>query len=72
MTMTTEPTPTVRIRPGVPYPLGATWDKGGTNFALYSENASKVELCLYDDQGTETRHSQIGRASCRERVCSTV
>ncbi|HVU85697.1 MAG TPA: glycogen debranching protein GlgX [Pirellulales bacterium] len=39
-------TPTVW--PGRPYPLGATWDGRGTNFALYSENATKVELCLFD------------------------
>lgn len=46
---------TTRPRPGVPSPLGATPDSEGTNFALYSENASGVELCLYDDQGLETR-----------------
>jgi isoamylase len=34
--------------PGKPYPLGATWDGQGTNFALYSEGATQVELCLYD------------------------
>ncbi|WP_423739354.1 glycogen debranching protein GlgX [Deinococcus koreensis] len=56
MTMTTEPTPTVRLRPGAPYPLGATWDGKGTNFALYSENASAIELCLFDEQGHETRY----------------
>jgi len=39
-------TPTVW--PGRPYPLGATWDGRGTNFALYTENATKVELCLFD------------------------
>jgi glycogen operon protein len=38
----------MRIWPGRPYPLGATWDGRGVNFALYSENATKVELCLYD------------------------
>jgi glycogen operon protein len=38
----------VRIWPGRPYPLGATWDGRGVNFALYSENATKVELCLFD------------------------
>ncbi len=38
----------LRIWPGRPYPLGATWDGSGTNFALYSENATKVELCLFD------------------------
>ena len=37
-----------RVRPGQPYPLGATWDGKGTNFALYSENATAVELCLFD------------------------
>ena len=37
-----------RIWPGRPYPLGATWDGSGTNFALYSEHATKVELCLFD------------------------
>jgi glycogen operon protein len=35
--------------PGSPYPLGATWDGEGVNFALYSENALAVELCLFDD-----------------------
>jgi glycogen operon protein len=38
----------MRIWPGRPYPLGATWDGRGVNFALYSENAEKVELCLFD------------------------
>ncbi|MFD2871260.1 glycogen debranching protein GlgX [Mucilaginibacter ximonensis] len=36
------------IYPGGPFPLGATWDGKGVNFALYSENATKVELCLFD------------------------
>jgi pullulanase/glycogen debranching enzyme len=34
--------------PGKPYPLGATWDGKGVNFALYAEHATKVELCLFD------------------------
>ena len=38
----------MRIWPGRPYPLGATWDGRGVNFALYSENATKVELCLFN------------------------
>ncbi|MGH7129795.1 MAG: glycogen debranching protein GlgX, partial [Planctomycetaceae bacterium] len=38
----------MRIWPGKPYPLGATWDGKGVNFALYAENAAKVELCLFD------------------------
>ncbi len=41
--------------PGGPFPPGATWDGGGTNFSLYSENADAVELCLFDDSGAETR-----------------
>ena len=44
----------LRHWPGRPYPLGATWDGMGVNFALYSENATQVELCLFDDaQGTQ-------------------
>jgi isoamylase len=42
-----------RISEGRPYPLGATWDGLGVNFALYSVNASKVELCLFDARGRE-------------------
>jgi glycogen operon protein len=38
----------MKIRPGVPYPLGATWDGAGVNFALFSENATGVEVCLFD------------------------
>ncbi len=41
--------------PGRPFPLGATWDGQGTNFALFSEHADRVELCLFDDHGEETR-----------------
>ncbi len=37
----------MRTMPGRPYPLGATWDGRGVNFALFSENASKVELCIF-------------------------
>lgn len=38
----------MRILPGKPYPLGATWDGLGVNFAIFSENATRVELCLFD------------------------
>jgi glycogen operon protein len=41
--------------PGKVYPLGATWDGKGTNFALFSENATAVELCLFDKDDEETR-----------------
>ena len=40
-----------RISAGFPHPLGATWDGRGTNFALFSANATKVELCLFDREG---------------------
>jgi isoamylase len=39
--------------PGTPYPLGATFDGSGTNFAIFSETADRVELCLFDPDGTE-------------------
>ena len=49
------PTPTGELWPGKAYPLGATYDGAGTNFALFSEVAERVELCLFDADGTETR-----------------
>jgi glycogen operon protein len=39
----------IRVWPGQPFPLGATWDGEGVNFALFSENATDVDLCLFDD-----------------------
>src|SRR5699024_719033 len=45
----------MRIWPGQPYPLGATFNGSGTNFAIYSSVAEKVELCLLDDDGSEER-----------------
>ncbi|NBJ24239.1 glycogen debranching protein GlgX [Microvirga arsenatis] len=44
---------TSRVREGLPYPLGATWDGLGINFALFSANATKVELCLFDLEGRQ-------------------
>ncbi|HVM58652.1 MAG TPA: glycogen debranching protein GlgX [Gaiellaceae bacterium] len=43
------------VWPGRPFPLGAIWDGEGTNFSLFSENAQRVELCLFDDGDEETR-----------------
>jgi isoamylase len=53
--------PRVTARPGHPYPLGATWDGEGVNFALFSENATGVELCLFDrpDQEKETHRIRM-------------
>lgn len=56
-----------RIRPGRPYPLGATWDGKGVNFALFSAHAEKVELCLFDRRGTR----EVGRIplpECTDQV----
>jgi isoamylase len=44
-----------RVQPGEPFPLGATPDARGTNFSLFSEVAVRVELCLFDEDGRETR-----------------
>jgi isoamylase len=43
------------VWPGKPFPLGASWDGQGTNFALFSENAERVQLCLFDADEHETR-----------------
>ena len=44
----------MEVWPGDAYPLGATYDGNGTNFALYSEVADSVTLCLFDDDGSES------------------
>ena len=45
----------MNLWPGQPFPLGATYDGNGTNFSLFAEIAQQVELCLFDDDGGETR-----------------
>ncbi|HEV8581309.1 MAG TPA: glycogen debranching protein GlgX [Thermoanaerobaculia bacterium] len=45
----------IKVHPGNPYPLGATYDGTGANFSLFSEVAERVELCLFDEAGNETR-----------------
>jgi glycogen operon protein len=47
------------VYPGNDYPLGATWKGNGVNFALYSENATKVEVCLFHEPGDATAYQQI-------------
>ena len=55
----------MRVWPGEPYPLGASWDGEGVNFALFSEHATSVELCLYDGpDGRQETH----RIPVRERT----
>ncbi|MGA6826196.1 glycogen debranching protein GlgX [Nitrospira sp. NS4] len=50
---------TVRTWPGRPYPLGATWDGEGVNFAIFSENATAVELCLFDRADAQRESARI-------------
>ncbi len=55
----------MKVWPGKPYPLGATWDGAGVNFSLFSENATAVELCLFGwPEGTQ----EIARVPLRERT----
>ena len=49
----------LRVWPGLPYPLGATWDGVGVNFALFSEHATRVELCLFDSVDAEVESLTI-------------
>ena len=51
------------LLPGKPYPLGATASEGGTNFAIYSENATSVQLCFFDENG-----KQVDCVRLRERT----
>ena len=52
------------VWPGKPYPLGASWDGEGVNFALFSEHAEEVELCLFDKTGRREMH----RVNVREQT----
>ncbi|MDQ2948909.1 MAG: glycogen debranching protein GlgX, partial [Acidobacteriota bacterium] len=53
--------------PGRPYPQGATWDGTGVNFALYSENATKIELCVFDELDS-SQHQTIEVKDCTAYV----
>ena len=50
---------TLRIEAGAPIPLGATWDGDGVSFALFSESATAVELCLFETPGAATESARI-------------
>ncbi len=54
----------ILVRPGKPYPQGSTWDGKGVNFALFSEHAEKVELCLFDARGRR----ETARIEMREQT----
>ncbi|HEX8377767.1 MAG TPA: glycogen debranching protein GlgX, partial [Pedobacter sp.] len=49
----------ITVYPGDPYPLGATWDGKGVNFALYADHATRVELCLFYDAEDETEYARV-------------
>jgi hypothetical protein len=50
---------TMKIKPGNPYPLGATWEADGVNFAIFSEHATQVELCLFDSPDARSESVRI-------------
>jgi glycogen operon protein len=58
----------MRVWPGQPYPLGATWDGEGVNFALFSENGTGVELCLFDNPGDARESAHIEMKERHDQV----
>ncbi|MGH8996406.1 MAG: glycogen debranching protein GlgX, partial [Acidimicrobiales bacterium] len=58
----------MRVWPGSPHPLGATWDGGGVNFALFSEHATGVELCLFDDAEAGAPSATVSLTETTDRV----
>src|SRR5947209_5768124 len=58
----------MRVWPGKPYPLGATWDGAGVNFAIFSENAAKIELCLFNSIEDDHEAQRIRLPECTDMV----
>jgi isoamylase len=58
---------TSRLTPGAPYPLGATWDGLGTNFAVFSAHAERLELCLFDPSGRQ-EIERLALPECTDEV----
>jgi len=58
----------LRLWPGRPYPQGSTWDGAGVNFAVFSEHATKVELCLFDGVDEEHESTRIVLPECTDMV----
>ncbi len=58
----------MRIWPGHPYPLGATWDGAGVNFAIFTEHAKKVELCLFDSADATAESQRIALKEYTDKV----
>ena len=58
----------MRVLPGNPYPLGATWDGSGVNFSIFSENADGVELCLFESPDATKESLQIAMTEQTDMV----
>jgi glycogen operon protein len=58
----------LRVWPGAPHPLGATWDGEGVNFAIYSEHATAVELCLFDEPDSAQPSFRVTMPAATDRV----
>src|SRR5262245_56493915 len=58
----------MRLFPGLPYPLGATWDGAGVNFALFSEHATAVHLCLFDSADAAHERTSIALPERTDRI----
>ena len=56
-----------RLAPGRPYPLGATFDGAGVNFAVFSANAEKIELCVFDTAGRK-EVARLALPDCTDEV----
>ncbi|GAB3273321.1 glycogen debranching protein GlgX [Larkinella harenae] len=67
-TNTVENPEEIRSRPGKPYPLGATWDGEGVNFALFSENATGVTLCFFDADDPTKETQRIALTERTEQI----
>jgi isoamylase len=57
----------ITICEGLPYPRGASWDGNGTNFAIFSAHATKIEVCLFDDKG-EHEQQRIELPECTNQI----
>jgi glycogen operon protein len=58
----------MNIRPGSPYPLGATWDGAGVNFAIFSEHATQIDLCLFHSPEDKQEFARIQLPERTDRV----
>lgn len=58
----------IKVWPGRPYPLGATWDEQGINFSIFSENATKVELCLFDSPESKQESHRISMVEQTDQI----